>query len=563
MTQPARTNLRDHVTRRAERLGAQARAAMARWQAWLGAATRPIFRPRSLTWQLALLSVGIATFAILATAVISAIAVGNSFNSYLQTELRRSVQIEANRISALTIQYNGNFLDAVQQELLSKIVNEPSSSIAGQIWVMDQQGNVLFPTRDSNVWRSDDPTTVTPAMRAAMTSGAITQGTLPGTQELLESGSARAYAAAPIIVSINGQPATIGAVAISSEPLSVGGGPAFIHSVDKWLIIGGILIALLVALVAIFLAQRVTKPIATLSRAATAMTTGDLDARVQLNPETTPEEIDALGATFNEMAAALQRDIEKLRMQDEQQRILLQNVSHDLATPLTSIGGFAEALEDDDLPPQMRLQFLHTIQQQTLRLSKMVDQLRQVVRLGAGKERMELQPLELRAFVEDTIDALRIESERKGIALINAIPADLPPVQADADRLTQAVMNLLDNALHYTPAGGQVRASAEATPDLVWVTIADTGPGIPPDDLPHLFDRFYRGDSSRNAHSGGSGLGLAIVRGIVEAHGGIIHVENAPEGGARFSFCLRRVETTLPTPSGELATTRGAGGMRV
>jgi two-component system sensor histidine kinase BaeS len=533
--------------------GATARDWIKAFRLWQERALLPVramIRPRSLARQLAFFAVAIAVCAILATTLVAALAVSNSFSSYLQTELKQSAQVEAARLGAFIVRDRGDLHDAIADDLLEKAFHDPASGSNGQIWVVDQQGNVLFPTPGNTVWASSDPNIVIPALRNAVATGTAMQGALNDPEQVSWLHlSARGYAVAPIIVSTAQGNLIIGAVAISSE-VSVGGGPAFIHSVDRAILLSGLVIALIVGIIGALLAQRVTQPISRLTRAAAKMAGGDLSARARINAGAVPAEIGQLAATFNTMAANLQRDVNELRRQEQMQRDLVANVAHELATPLTAISGYSEALiEGDVFDPQEKAEFTRVINRESVRLGKMVDQLRHLARLESGAEKMDLHPIELAPLVDDTLAVLQGESEARYVALHNAIAPDLVPVLADADRLTQVVLNLTDNALRHTPAGGSVTLTAQAEGDHVWVTVADTGPGIAPEDLPHVFERFYRADKSRNRASGGTGLGLAIVKGIVEAHGGYVRAANGPDGGARMAFSLRVAPVAARTPT--------------
>jgi two-component system sensor histidine kinase BaeS len=513
------------------------------WWRRASAPLRALVRPRSLARQMALGAVLIVVGAIIATALLAAIVVSNSFSSYLQSSLQQSAQIEAERLGAIA-QENDDWGYIINRELFDKF----TSGSSGQIWIMDIDGKVLIPPPPNTDLSNADANYVIPALRTAL-SGTATHGALtdPDQFSWLHL-SARAYGAAPIILSTPTGNIIIGAVAISSQR-AVGGGPAFIHSVDTAILISGLIVALIVGIIGAMLAQRLTQPIGSLTRAATKMGRGDLSARVRVNTGV-PAEIEQLAKTFNAMAANLQRDVNELRRQEKLQRDLVANVAHELATPLTAISGYAEVLADDEqLDPADRTEFIHIIHRQSVRLGKLVDQLRQVARLESGAEKMDLHPVDLGELVNDTLAILQNESEQRRVAIHNQMAPDLPPVLADADRLTQVVLNLVENALRYTPGGGIVRLSAHVDGAKLWVNIADTGPGFAPEDLPHVFERFYRADKSRNSHSGGTGLGLAIVRAIVEAHGGQIRASNNPYGGALMAFSLHLAPVTTPPPA--------------
>ncbi len=228
------------------------------------------------------------------------------------------------------------------------------------------------------------------------------------------------------------------------------------------------------------------------------------------------------------MTAAVQQSQETLRE-------FLMNVSHDLKTPLTSIQGFAQALSDgtisDDEGRQRAARVLHSESRRVLHL---VEELLDLSRIESGQTRMDLRPVRLGDIFAHLRDVFSLRAEESGVTFEVADGA-LPSVQADEDRLEQVLGNLLDNAFRHTPRGGAVKlAAAPAGRGDVAITVADTGDGIPPEELPRIFDRFYKADGS----AGGTGLGLAISKQIVVAHGGRINVECPPEGGSRFTVTL-------------------------
>jgi histidine kinase len=219
-------------------------------------------------------------------------------------------------------------------------------------------------------------------------------------------------------------------------------------------------------------------------------------------------------------------------------RQLLGDVSHELRTPLTAIGGYMEGLIDGVLPatPETYEQVRH----EALRLGRLVDDLQELSRVESGSFQLDLRPLALSAPLATAAKRLSRLFDEKGVGLSLNLPADLQPVLADEDRLTQVLTNLLGNALAYTPAGGEVSVSAQRVGGEVRVSVKDSGVGIPPEHLTHIFDRFYRVDKSRSRGAGGgSGIGLTIARRLVEAHGGRIWAESEGENkGSVFIFTL-------------------------
>ncbi len=294
---------------------------------------------------------------------------------------------------------------------------------------------------------------------------------------------------------------------------------------------GGISIAL-----GYFFSEALTHRLARLTEAARAIEQGHLNARAPVNGR---DEVAALARTFNEMAVQLEITARKQRELDLLRRDLIAWVGHDLQTPLASIRAMVEALADgmvDD--PATAQRYLLTAQRDIQSLSLLIDDLFQMAQLDAGGLQLEKHPYSLADLLSDALESFSELAARQAVALSGEAAPDLDPVRLDAPRISRVLANLIGNALRHTPAGGAVRVKAERTADGVRVEVRDSGEGIRPEDLPHVFDRFYRGEKSRSRATGGAGLGLAIARGIVEAHGGRIGVESAAEQGARFFFTL-------------------------
>jgi signal transduction histidine kinase len=240
-------------------------------------------------------------------------------------------------------------------------------------------------------------------------------------------------------------------------------------------------------------------------------------------------------------AVAVGHDVTAYRQLDRLRTNFVSDVSHELRTPLTAIKGFIETLQDgaaDD--PEARDRFLQTIAAETERLTRLTNDLLLLTRADAGRLELRLVPTDLFAAASRAVAQLDRQARERRVT-ITIEPADTPSVvRADEDRIHQVLVNLLDNGIKFTPAKGQVSISFGQADEQVSCTIADTGPGIPAGEIPHVFERFYRGDRARARVAGenGSGLGLAIARAIVEAHGGRIWVESEPGQGARFTFAL-------------------------
>ncbi|MDD5209961.1 MAG: ATP-binding protein [Elusimicrobiales bacterium] len=234
------------------------------------------------------------------------------------------------------------------------------------------------------------------------------------------------------------------------------------------------------------------------------------------------------------------RDITGPRKLEAMRRDFVANVSHELKTPLTAIRGCAEtlldgALEDKEHGPG----FARSICEQAVRLDKLVDDLLKISYAESGQASLEKAPVELKALAEDISGGMSAILGKKKLSLANLIPAGLS-VSADRDKLSQVLINLLDNAAKYDREGGRIEISAAPQEAFVKVSVRDTGPGIPAEHLPRIFERFYRVDKARSRELGGTGLGLSIVKHLVELHGGAVGVESAEGRGSAFWFTLPR-----------------------
>lgn len=294
---------------------------------------------------------------------------------------------------------------------------------------------------------------------------------------------------------------------------------------------GGIAMAL-----GYFFSEALTGRITQLAHAAGEIAQGRLHTRAPVNGR---DEMAELARTFNVMAAQLEASARKQRELDLLRRDLIAWVSHDLQTPLASIRAIVEALADGvvDDPATMQ-RYLQTAQRDIRSLSVLIDDLFQMAQLDAGGLQLDRAPGSLADVISDTLERFSELAARQGVALAGDITAGLDPIVMDTQRISRVLANLVGNAVRHTPRGGQVRVSAQRQGNSIRVEVRDTGEGILPDDLPHVFERFYRGEKSRSRATGGAGLGLAIAKGIVEAHGGQIDVTSTPGQGTRFFFTL-------------------------
>ncbi|MEZ4648458.1 MAG: ATP-binding protein [Candidatus Eisenbacteria bacterium] len=290
------------------------------------------------------------------------------------------------------------------------------------------------------------------------------------------------------------------------------------------------LATLLSALAGLWLFRGIAGRLRELDAHTSRVASGELEARVR---DLGGDEIGALGRALNEMTSRLEESRRKLEETERQRKQFLADVTHDLSTPLTSIRGFAETLLDPAVPvsESEQKQYIGYILEEGRRMDRLVRDLLDLAKLEAGAGNFEPTELDLADLVQRFVERRKVDLARQGIALASEAPTVPLRVNADGGRVEQALGNLIDNAVRYSGDGGLISVRVVSETGWAVIEVDDAGPGFPESELPHVFDRFYRGEKSRP--TGGSGLGLSIVREIVHAHGGEVRAENRREGGAR------------------------------
>ncbi|MHB0870287.1 MAG: sensor histidine kinase, partial [Chloroflexota bacterium] len=238
-----------------------------------------------------------------------------------------------------------------------------------------------------------------------------------------------------------------------------------------------------------------------------------------------------------EGALALLQDLTEIRRMETVRRDFVANVSHELRTPLASLKALVETLEEGaSAEPEVARDFLSKMHVEVDGLAQMVTELLELSRIESSRVALSFEPEELEPLVRGAADRLAAQADRASLKLSVQLPADLPRVAANRERIQQVLVNLIHNAIKFTPAGGEIVVGALRRGDQVHIWVADTGVGITPDALPRIFERFYKADRSRSG--GGTGLGLAIARHVVEAHGGRIWAESIEGKGSTFTLSL-------------------------
>ena len=307
------------------------------------------------------------------------------------------------------------------------------------------------------------------------------------------------------------------------------------------LIIGAIAFSLLAALIVFNLLTRRLRLLAAQMDAFRARGLSQPPRGLSANPE--GDEIDRLVMAFQEMSDRIAAQVRALEHNDEQRRELLANVSHDLRTPLASMQGYLEILllKHGTLPAEEERSYLEIAAKHSDRLGKLVRDLFELTKLEAHDIHPQAEAFPLTELVQDVLQKFLLTAEQRGLRLEHHFASAVPPVRADIGMIERVLENMIENAIHHTPAGGAVRIELDADAEHVLVRISDTGRGIAPEDLAQVFDRYYRVDRSEFGSAGNAGLGLAITRRIVELHGGRIDVDSAPGVGTTFRFDLPAV----------------------
>jgi signal transduction histidine kinase len=296
------------------------------------------------------------------------------------------------------------------------------------------------------------------------------------------------------------------------------------HTNAMWWTMTALLV--IVCLVSIFTARHFTKPIVMMSKAAVAAARGNFSARVAVPKG--KDELSSLVETFNHL-------IRTLKQQDELRKRLTSDIAHELRTPLNTLLAQTEGMIDGiwEATPE----HLEATRSEVLRLTRLVSDLDQVIQAEAGALSISCEAVDLNQVVEKTVNSMMAAFHQKGVMLRSQL-ASSAWVMGDSQRLAQVFSNLLTNSLRHTPQGGEATVSVSNQGGFVEASVTDNGAGIPPDDLPYVFERFYRGDRSRRRESGGTGLGLTIVKGIVEAHHGEVLITSEPGRGTTVTVRL-------------------------
>ena len=320
----------------------------------------------------------------------------------------------------------------------------------------------------------------------------------------------------------------LGTLYLSSDVISetgVGSILALSSAINQYLLLGGVLALIAALVITLFLSKRLSAPIHALTVATRRIGAGDFAAKV------TPagrDEVGELVTNFNLMAT-------ELSQAEERRRNLIADVAHELRTPVADIQAYLEAIHDGLMEPNQSN--LDSIHEDITLLSRLINDLQLLALADSGRFSLVRKPEDIAQIVSNVITSIRPKIDSKKIKISLDLP-ELPPIEIDAHRISQVLRNLLENAIRHTPGDGEISVSVRENGGDIEVAVSDTGDGISAEDLPYIFERFFRVDKSRARHTGGSGLGLTIAKRLVEAHGGKIKVHSQVGKGSRFTFTI-------------------------
>ena len=331
------------------------------------------------------------------------------------------------------------------------------------------------------------------------------------------------------LLSLPGQAGAIGTLHITPESSSDVGFTSLqilFNAIGRFFIWGGLIAVAIALVMTFFLSRRILAPVKALTSAARQLGRGDFSQRVKTKDK---GELGELAQAFNSMSSDLER-AEKLRQN------MVADVAHELRTPLSNLRGYLEAVRDGVIKPDADT--IRSLDEEAALLSRLVDDLQELSLVEAGELKLVCQAEGIGELIKQTVAGLQVQATTKGLSVSVDLPDTLPAVNIDSRRISQVLRNLLENALAHTAEGGTISVTARQQERWVEVSVIDTGEGIPAEDLPNIFERFYRVDKSRARATGGSGLGLTIAKRLVEAHGGKIEAQSELGKGSCFSFTV-------------------------
>jgi signal transduction histidine kinase len=409
--------------------------------------------------------------------------------------------------------------DVIRERLLLH-----SRFLGASIIITDEKGNFLYSQHAEGRPQNERILENTFLKKTLSGQNVVISGKVAGIEE-------EVFLVAVPLVSKTGQ--IDGSVVIYSPLLSLKQQVYKMYSIAG---LGTLLGIFLSTVLSVFIFRKFTGPLAEMEKTARAIAGGDFGKQLEVTSE---DEVGRLAHSLNRMSSQLQEKIEAIERLDRVRQEFVSDVSHELRTPLTIIQGFSEAVLDGLVKSKEQQDlYLKNIIDEAQRLRNLVDDLLDLKAMEAGKTFDEKEYVVLNKLLGITSNRFRPVAASKGVTVNTGMPREAVIVFGSIDRLKQVFTNLIDNAVNYSPPGGNVVVEMGLQGDLAFVSIKDSGPGIPRQELDNIWERFYKIDKSRSRHGSGTGLGLSIVKNIVEGHGGHVTADNLPDGGAVFTVYL-------------------------
>ena len=456
---------------------------------------------------------------ILLTLLILGFALSYLFQDYYYNSKEQKFINQGKKVAKLVQKslYKGNY-----EETISFLKNS-QQFFEGNVWIVDSKGLVLVTTQREELQ----------GVRLNKTEvKQVFQGKIISKRGFSNYfDEPMLFTAVPIVV----EEKVLGAVFVYS-PLA--GISSTLVELKQLLFYAALIAISLTFILSFTLSKRFSKPLKIMKQIAVNMAHGDFEERVNIKSD---DEVGQLARSFNYLANRLKSTINSLQEKEEQQRRFVADVSHELRTPLTSIQGFVKALRDGVYESEVDKEEYYTIVLgEVKRLIRLVNDLLDLSQIELGQIKMDLKELDLKPVINNSVRNLIPKIKEKELDIKIDLADELPVVAADKDRIEQVLINLISNAIDFTPQQGEIKINIQEGVKKIAVTVEDTGPGIPEEDLNSIWNRFHKVDKSRSREKGGTGLGLSIVREIIRQHQGQVWVENKEEKGAKFGFSLNK-----------------------
>lgn len=438
---------------------------------------------------------------------------------YSVQEKQEQLETTVSYIDAI-VEDNTVLLDPQNNNLLKTYLDQQSAVSGCTILMTDDEGNVILSSLPKHDGIQADQ--IQGTVSAQLVDSISKTGSYFGLGNISGLFSENYFIAGASCSDADGQPTALVIAAIPSASTT-----GLMHTIMRSYLFIVAITLVLTLIISWFLSDMLTRPLKGLVSAAKKFARGEFDVRVSENNNC--DEIDELAASFNNMATSLQQ-------QEELSRGFVANVSHELKTPMTSIRGFVDGMLDGTIPPEKHSQYLHIISEEVGRLSRLVVRMLDAAKIQAGELIITPAPFDLTEMAARVLISFENQINKKKIEMDVELQDSLI-VNGDSDHIYRVIYNLVDNAVKFVEDGGTLTIRAEAEGTMSMFSIRNTGSEIPPEDLPHVFDRFYKVDRSRSRDRTGAGLGLYIVRSIVNLHGGDISVRSS-NGETEFAFTI-------------------------